>query len=90
MRKTSVKVRNLLKKPQYAQKTPEWFAQRKTRMTASEVANCLTYSEIACSEYMRQFPHVPLKLNGKSLNSCLLYTSPSPRDRTRSRMPSSA
>ena len=25
-----------------------------------------------------------------SLNSCLLYTSPSPRDRTRSRMPSSA
>ena len=29
---------------------------------------------------------------GKSsmLNCCLLYTSPSPRDRTRSRMPSSA
>ena len=27
--------------------------------------------------------------NGKNL-SCLLYTSPSPRDRTRSRMPSSA
>ena len=25
-----------------------------------------------------------------SLNACLLYTSPSPRDRTRSRMPSSA
>ena len=25
-----------------------------------------------------------------SANSCLLYTSPSPRDRTRSRMPSSA
>ena len=24
------------------------------------------------------------------LNTCLLYTSPSPRDRTRSRMPSSA
>jgi len=30
--------------------------------------------------------------SGKStlLNVCLLYTSPSPRDRTRSRMPSSA
>ena len=27
---------------------------------------------------------------GKSLYTCLLYTSPSPRDRTRSRMPSSA
>ena len=26
----------------------------------------------------------------ESLNACLLYTSPSPRDRTRSRMPSSA
>ena len=25
-----------------------------------------------------------------NLNGCLLYTSPSPRDRTRSRMPSSA
>ena len=28
--------------------------------------------------------------NGLSLLDCLLYTSPSPRDRTRSRMPSSA
>ena len=28
-------------------------------------------------------------LSGKT-NDCLLYTSPSPRDRTRSRMPSSA
>ena len=29
-------------------------------------------------------------INGPLHNSCLLYTSPSPRDRTRSRMPSSA
>ena len=27
---------------------------------------------------------------GESVRGCLLYTSPSPRDRTRSRMPSSA
>ena len=27
---------------------------------------------------------------GANVNACLLYTSPSPRDRTRSRMPSSA
>ena len=27
---------------------------------------------------------------GRCIGSCLLYTSPSPRDRTRSRMPSSA
>ena len=32
--------------------------------------------------------HLPEILN--ALNTCLLYTSPSPRDRTRSRMPSSA
>ena len=30
------------------------------------------------------------KLNISWTNICLLYTSPSPRDRTRSRMPSSA
>ena len=29
-------------------------------------------------------------INGKKLNPCLLYTSPSPRDRQKSRMPSSA
>ena len=29
-------------------------------------------------------------LNAQNCNDCLLYTSPSPRDRTRSRMPSSA
>ena len=29
-------------------------------------------------------------ISSKNYNPCLLYTSPSPRDRTRSRMPSSA
>ena len=31
-----------------------------------------------------------IKFLNEELNACLLYTSPSPRDRTRSRMPSSA
>ena len=31
-----------------------------------------------------------LEKNGFLVKTCLLYTSPSPRDRTRSRMPSSA
>jgi len=31
-----------------------------------------------------------VKLDFSECNPCLLYTSPSPRDRTRSRMPSSA
>ena len=30
------------------------------------------------------------RFRGKNIGICLLYTSPSPRDRTRSRMPSSA
>ena len=33
---------------------------------------------------------VYLKYDGLNPTGCLLYTSPSPRDRTRSRMPSSA
>ena len=31
-----------------------------------------------------------LKIINEGIEICLLYTSPSPRDRTRSRMPSSA
>ena len=32
----------------------------------------------------------PETINYRTFKPCLLYTSPSPRDRTRSRMPSSA
>ena len=35
-------------------------------------------------------PDDTIKEVDETNNSCLLYTSPSPRDRTRSRMPSSA
>ena len=38
-------------------------------------------------DYINDEWHPELK---HKLKSCLLYTSPSPRDRTRSRMPSSA
>ena len=49
--------------------------------------------------FERWFDIVPLPVGGRPrgvqnvvdlIKSCLLYTSPSPRDRTRSRMPSSA
>ena len=33
---------------------------------------------------------VEITVNGKVLETCLLYTSPSPRDKRQSRMPSSA
>ena len=55
----------------------------------------LTIAEITCpilkqnvKNFSDQFVQNPEVL--QSLYSCLLYTSPSPRDRTRSRMPSSA
>ena len=40
--------------------------------------------------YPTQLQDVKWRLNLQMAQSCLLYTSPSPRDRTRSRMPSSA
>ena len=36
------------------------------------------------------FRHIEVQILGDMHGNCLLYTSPSPRDRTRSRMPSSA
>ena len=39
---------------------------------------------------MKTFPIIRDLVTDVSFNYCLLYTSPSPRDRTRSRMPSSA
>ena len=42
-------------------------------------------------KYFNDYLHESLKkIDNLNLSDCLLYTSPSPRDRTRSRMPSSA
>ena len=52
------------------------------------------YKKIIVSELKRKLnkPGSDLEKSivGRKINNCLLYTSPSPRDRTRSRMPSSA
>ena len=45
--------------------------------------------QLGISILMHEAAHRTL-VNGKKLNNCLLYTSPSPRDATLSRMPSSA
>ena len=37
-----------------------------------------------------QYANLQFEFTGNEIITCLLYTSPSPRDRTRSRMPSSA
>ena len=52
----------------------------------SNPATIMTDPEIATRVYIE-----PLKVEFiEQILNCLLYTSPSPRDRTRSRMPSSA
>ena len=43
-----------------------------------DVADCIRSDQVPANHIAEYF------------NDCLLYTSPSPRDRTRSRMPSSA
>ena len=58
---------------------------------ALEKANLLTYGGGLSGECVMLLP--PINISEELISSfwaCLLYTSPSPRDRTRSRMPSSA
>ena len=47
-------------------------------------------TEVDTQKISRTQIELDQKLNDIYSNFCLLYTSPSPRDRTRSRMPSSA
>ena len=54
--------------------------------TGKEKITCLTAYTAPIARLLDK--HIDILLVGDSL--CLLYTSPSPRDRTRSRMPSSA
>ena len=49
-----------------------------------------TYADARIGRYLNQFVFTREKKVQNTVNTCLLYTSPSPRDRTRSRMPSSA
>ena len=48
------------------------------------------YNDMIETLYLSSFPATKEKIIEGLNTSCLLYTSPSPRDRTRSRMPSSA
>lgn len=49
------RVKTLQKKPQPEQRTPEWYAARHTRVTASEAASCLFKSQRMCEEYVKAF-----------------------------------
>ena len=48
------------------------------------------YNTIMSEENKRERSGVKKSMRNRCVKTCLLYTSPSPRDRTRSRMPSSA
>ena len=38
-----------------AQRTPEWFQMRKTRITASNIGSCLRKNYIVCEAYIKEF-----------------------------------
>jgi len=63
---------------------------------AADLASKLTQAgmqvDVILSAAAREFvtPLTFQSVTGRKAYTCLLYTSPSPRDRTRSRMPSSA
>ena len=56
--------------------------------SSSKVAS-FTYKDGTASDYSSAVTET-VSATGTLISNCLLYTSPSPRDRTRSRMPSSA
>ena len=53
-------------------------------------AEMFGYNGNSLAAYLQNTPRDEAKWQFPTLDGCLLYTSPSPRDRTRSRMPSSA
>ena len=65
---------------------------RRKHLTLVHKTNVLTFSgdlwQRAFDAVATEYPEVETAYN--HVDACLLYTSPSPRDRTRSRMPSSA
>ncbi len=55
LKRLQKRVKLLRKKPQPPQRSEEWFKARNTRVTASEVACCLTLSEELCKIYVDDF-----------------------------------
>ena len=60
-----------------------------SKNTYEEVASLILTDSIEDKNFKKSFSKYYLETT-KDAKFCLLYTSPSPRDRTRSRMPSSA
>ena len=73
---------NVQIEPSWKEVLREDFEQPYFRQLTDRVRRA--YAEGQC------FPPAPLIFNAFNLCPCLLYTSPSPRDKRQSRMPSSA
>ena len=78
-----------LKQAQTLREEDEWAASRDPK-TQVETLNLLRSTRQRLEEAEKTMTRLMTDRNARYLESCLLYTSPSPRDRTRSRMPSSA
>ena len=67
-----------------------FMPEDRVRRVTVRVVEGLPYGLILGAAFLRQHDSVLNFAEGRGFKPCLLYTSPSPRDRTRSRMPSSA
>ena len=66
---------------------PAWITSN--QIEAARIA-MTRYTKRGGQVWIKIFPDKPITEKPAETRICLLYTSPSPRDRTRSRMPSSA
>ena len=78
---------------EFAEEVEFVFREEKQRLIKGKASiNSGSPLQVNCSEYIGipdAQPSIPSAISD-NFRDCLLYTSPSPRDRTRSRMPSSA
>jgi putative phage-type endonuclease len=68
LRKYQRRVQTLRKKEQPVQRSQEWFDMRNLKITASEVACCLTNTEEVCKPYVEEFDIDDFKYDGKCLS----------------------
>ena len=73
------------------QKEDNWGVAAAASIARNALVGDLVSGHWAVQDRTSEAQAAPIGYNGSALHGfCLLYTSPSPRDRTRSRMPSSA
>ena len=70
----SPEVLEIWKRPQYTQRTEEWYAARDTCISASDIATALTMDDDACDYYIEHFNLTDFKKNPKK--SCNHYAKP--------------